>query len=860
MSSTEERRRAIKARNQRAATTKQTDAAPSKSSRPRSRPRPSPPAAPDVQVVWRASDVTDLAHEDALRQIAGTVLGHIQPSADAPVLMPAAGASGKTSQTALPLGYIEDPRRIAAVQWSDVDDGVLRAITNTGEVVELKTSGAAASARTVAAVERPLKPFSQRRPMVVNRRPGDGGLKRSGDDGLDPTEGIDEYGESTFWSVRGGAHLGLMELDPTGTAVILCRLSSEEKNDRLVDQLRPCLALANQHGLVPRLVIFAVMMSGTREVRPERAGPPPDDVLERDDMLKLDEYIDAGWVEHVIARGGDRIARDILPGETLLVRWAKHGVGLWLSDFGRRMNYATDPGDRMLVRTMMMISAEERAAIVRRLQTAALNKGPLAGNGHLGPTRFGFVRDKATRRLHPDPVQWPWILRVFELADGGTCLDGEALSTRKLAAQLRQEGCPFDHDRIRTILKDKIYATGEYTTTVRGVTIPQRPVELPNPVPIDRFARVQEQLALRQGRSEKTPLGEFLFNYVKTVHTQCADVEVKPGRPCLIKGYVLNRQKSPARLYRHAYSVPDCCRSGGRGRAGSFTWERDVLEVPVIEAVRELATHPELLKQLQVAARHTVADTSARLTKAQRTKIEHEVVELKQSQEQAIDDWIDRTSGGTVDLSSYQALMNRFESKIETLNRRLEMDERARQAQNDGPTPLQEDRVNAFLEIMTVETPTDPRMRQLRARLFQQIVSSIEIDDSGDGPIKLTIEGHLVPEGAPLDVGNPVIAAEGLLATYAASKNGKRTADERILEEVRSIETDLSERADKSVSTPVLIAGTALSVPSTVAVQMAERRSLTSETWRWRPDRVHGSGVPAWRFELECGGAVRSAS
>jgi DNA invertase Pin-like site-specific DNA recombinase len=828
-----------------AAKVKQKSVSPTKS-----RSRALKQSAPEIRIIWRQVAGTDLAHEDAVRQIAATVLGHIQRPVEAPTLMAAAGAGSKTAQTASPLSYIEDPRRIAAIQWSDVDDGVLRAVTDTGEVIELKTGGASSRARKVGDVERPLKPFSQRRPMIVNRRPGDGGLRRKGDGALDPTEGIDEYGVSTFWSARGGAHIGIMELDPAGTAVIVCRLSSEEKNDRLVDQLRPCLALAKQHGLVVRLVIFAVMMSGTREVRPERAAAPPEDVLERDDMLKLDEYIEAGWVEHVIARGGDRIARDILPGETLLVRWAKHGIGLWLSDFGRRMNYATDPGDRMLVRTMMMISAEERSAIVRRLQTAALNKGPLAGNGHLGPTRFGFVRDKATRRIHPDPEQWPWVLRTFELADTGTCLDRQGLSIRKVTVQLREEGCPFDHDRVRTILKDKVYATGEYAATVRGIKIAQTPIELTNPVPIDRFARVQEQLALRQGRSERTPLGEFLFNYVKTLHTQCAHIDVMPRRPSLIKGYVLNRQKSPARLYRHAYSVPDCCRSGGRGRVGSFTWERDVLERPVIEAVRELATHPELLKQLQIAARHTVADTSARLTKAQRTKIEHEIIELKQLQEQAVDDWIDRTAGGAIDLSSYQALMSRFESKIQTLERRLEMDERARQAQGDMPTPLQEDRVNAFLEIMTVETPTDPTMRQLRARLFQRIVSAVEIDDSGEGPITVTIEGHLVPEGAPLDAGNPVIAAEGLLDIYAARKSGKRTADERILEEVRLIETDLSERADKSVSTtPPLIAGTALTMASTVAVQAASKRSLTNKTWRWRTDRVHISGVPAWRLE-----------
>ena len=61
------------------------------------------------------------------------------------------------------------------------------------------------------------------------------------DSGLDPTEGINEYGESAFWSVRGGAHVGLMQLDPAGTSVIVCRLPSAEKNHRLVEQLPPFL-------------------------------------------------------------------------------------------------------------------------------------------------------------------------------------------------------------------------------------------------------------------------------------------------------------------------------------------------------------------------------------------------------------------------------------------------------------------------------------------------------------------------------------------------------------------------------------------------------------------------------------------
>lgn len=810
-------------------------------------------AAPQVQVVWRQLPLTAAELDEHVRQIAATVLGHMQRPADAPVLALPGLASPQAAQlrpaqSEQPLSYVEGEKRIASVQWSDLEGGVIRAVTEDGEVIELKTGVRANGPGTVGAVDKPLRP---RRPMKVHRRPGNGGLRRTrGGSLIDPTEGLDEYGQATWWSVKGGAVVGLLEVNPNGNAVVLCRLSSEEKNDRLIDQLRPCLALAKQHDLEVRTVIMALKMSGKREVRPDRAGPPPDGVLEREDMLELDKYIEAGWVEHIIARGGDRIAREILPAETLLHRWARHGISLWLSDFGRRVDYVNDSADRMLVRAMDMISAEERNSTVLRLQRAALNKGPLAGNGHLGPTPFGFLRDKETRRLYEDSEQWPWILRTFELADLGTYLDGNGLSARQLAAQLAEEGCPFDHDRVRTILKDTIYATGEYVTHVRSIPIPQTPVQLKNPVPIDRFQRVQDLLALRKGRSNLTPLGEFLFNYVETYHFQCIGMTSKRG-PAIVKGYIASHQREELRNYRHGYWVPECCQSGGRGHRGKFTWDRDILERPVVEEIRKLATHPELLRQLQIAARHTVADSSARLTKPQRSKIEQEIVELEQRQEQAIDAWIERTSEGSHDLAGYHQLMSKFEQKMQTLKRRLEMDDKARQAEALDATPKHKQRVNAFLEIMTLETPDDPFLRQLRARLFQQIVSRIIVDDSGEGPITLIVEGHLVPEGAPLDAGNPILASEELLDAYIARKSGKTPTAESILEEVAQVETDLSVLADKSVSICALTVGQALTLPSTETVQLAIRRSLESQAWRYRVEHALRAGEPSWTTTLK---------
>jgi DNA invertase Pin-like site-specific DNA recombinase len=804
--------------------------------------------SPRVIVRWRRiENSTESDRLEVARGVAEIVLGDAQRPSTAPVVLApsARDALWRTAQARKPISYREAAERIAAIQLTDDRAGVVRALGEHGSILYEK--------RTVPVLERPKlgvmgEPAARKRgPMRLNRRPGRGGIRRTSQD-IDPAEGLDEYGK-TRWSSVPGARVGTLEFDPTGDAVILCRLSSEERDDRFVDQLRPCLALAGQHGLKVRVALIAENMSGTREVRPERAFAPPPGVLERDDMLLLDEYIAEGWVRHIIARGGDRIAREILPGETLLTRWAKNGIGLWLADLGRRVDYTANSGDRMMVRTMMMISAEERAAIVRRLQTAALNKGPLAGNGHLGPTRFGFVRDPKTRRLRPDPEQWPWILRAFELADAGAELDGEGLSTRKVAEQLASEGCPFDHDRIRKILQDPIYATGEFVSRVRGIAIAQRPIGLDDPVPIDRFTRVQQRLALRKGRSSRTPLGEFLFNYVPTVHLQCEHESAKPRT--LIKGSISARDRGTTRRYRHAYRTPECCRGRGRGPNGGFVWDRDLLERPVIEAIRTLSTDPDVLSALASATRHERSSSSPRLTEAQRAEIEHSIRDLEERRARAVDRWIDGRRDVEQGLAAYERLMEGFDRHIAQLENRLEADRKASEIEARSDDRRLAARTESLLDLLTVEVPTDPTHRQLRARLFQKIVSRIVIDDSGNGPIRITIEGHLVPDDAGVEE-HPAHVAGDLLDGYAAMRQGKAPDPDRQLaaaeEAIHSVETDLSAKADKSVS---ITAGQALSMPSSAQLARLKRASLASTSWRLCQGRRGVSGRPCWRVELE---------
>ena len=71
-------------------------------------------------------------------------------------------------------------------------------------------------------------------------------------------------------------------------------------------------------------------------------------------------------------------------------------------------------------------------------------------------------------------------------------------------------------------------------------------------------------------------------------------------------------------------------------------------------------------------------------------------------------------------------------------------------------------RVETFLEIMSLETPEDLRMKALRARLFQRIVSEMELEEAEDGTVLITLRGHLVPAGSSVDACDP-LAASGIV-------------------------------------------------------------------------------------------------
>jgi hypothetical protein len=694
----------------------------------------------------------------AIANLVAMVKGR-QPATGALIL--SASRRAPTNQVDGPISFSEGPHGVVGL----VEGGVeTRFLLESGEIVSGKTASADRPSPNLKEMKDATP--KKRAPMVRNRRPGKGGRQLAPPRGTDIKE-LEKYGEIEWRAASQQAVLGLIQGDPEGDTVILCRVSGDERGDTLEGQLEPTFAYCKGADLKVRLVILAEAMSGARHVVGDRELPPTPDMAIRDDIRLLDSIVEAeGWPEHVVLRGSDRIARDVLYMEMILRRWMRYGLKLHLAQQGGLKDYEAD---RLGLTAMNMVSAEERMSIVKRTQSGAKRKGPQAGKGWLGSTRFGFVRDE-NKDLKPDPVQWPFILRAFELADVG--LDGKALSTREIAGTLAEEGCTFDHDRVRTILKDPIYTTGEFTVNVEGVPLGQKPVPLTEPVPIDRFQRVQDKMKTRKGASSLTPYGEFALNGVELVHKACeGERREKDGAPSRIRGYVKSSNQT-TRRYSHQPFVPDGCQR--------LTWERDEIEQPVVEFLREIVEDPEIVAALANATRPDIAGTSTRLTEEQRQSLETQIDQLERRKAEMADEMIVKSIETDEMAGSYAELISACDRKIEEFRRRLDRDAAA--ARRDEPTESEKLK-NSLLDILSVETPKDEDARALRAHAISQAISKVVIDDSKANELSLTIYGPLVPEGGTGSGIDPVSRNAELLTESQKSK----------------LQTDLSSEADKSV-------------------------------------------------------------
>jgi hypothetical protein len=795
--------------------------------------------APRVIVVWSEVPATRLEREQAARDIIQTVFAERQRRLDAPVLA-GVRTAGAVKQARKPLSFSLSDKKIVAVEWADIGTSRLRVVTDTGETLEVDPHANTRARRSFVDVENPKAKRRRRKPAKVMVRPG----SRRQLDRLDPTLGVESLlNQKILWMLgSAGARIAIVLLNPNGNAVGMGRLSGEDKNETMATQVEGLLALEQRHPeLVFRYLILAVDMSGVRQVRQQSHIEFPEGTPERDDIIELDKFIQQGWVEHVAWWSEDRVARKVAPAHTIFERLRTNDVGLWFVVHGGQV---ANEEDDVLLSVMAIVASNDRRNTVRRLRTGALRKGALAGNGHLNVEPYGFTRTDTYGLVEIDDA-WEAIHRMFELADVGLEGGGVGLSAPRIAEELDKEGFGFDHDRVRTILKDPIYATGEWSVKIGDIAIPQTPVKLKNPVPLDRFQRVQDWIALRGGGDENTPLGDFLFNCVETVHKRCMDLTGGANeRPIRVRGYNLKHHKS--QKLRHYPVTPECCKGKGRGKAGAWAWERELLERPVVEELRKLATHPEILRQAELAERHDLARTSARFTPHQREEIQRQRDALVQAREAASDRFVSSiVPGKTPDYDEFSRVDKSFSKQIDALQRRLDNDQAMAETERETPQ-LQAshgDRLDAFLEILTVERPEDRRMKALRARLFSLVVSRLIIDDEGQGPITVTVEGVLVPPGSPAEVANPLHAAGDFLDRYIREKHGQKGVEERTLERAEKVKTDFESSHSKSVSTVLLDLP---KIPTKEEWRRLRRVSLSNQNWNLGRKARPADGSIVW--------------
>lgn len=497
----------------------------------------------------------------------------------------------------------------------------------------------------------------------------------------------------------------IWEDDPAGDGIVDARLSGRELQggETAMGQVHPQREMAGRLGLRPRLIVVSINNSGQRRYE------------NRPDFRIIEEAIELGWCRWVAWRDPDRIARDVLPAETFYDLLRCRNVTLHLSDRGGPIDWERD---RVYLRTLGIVSAEEAISIKKRTQSAIKTRYPDQKRGWPASKRFGFRRNWATKYLEVHPEQWEYVkrihLRYSELEDG------RRGGLRALQAELLACGCELSVERIRKILRDPIYVSGEFSVIVAGVEVPQQPIPLDDPVPESVFQRNQELLALRSGRETKTPPGWFCLNSVPVRHARCAHLRDKRNLAPLLKGRVFQGVEA----YRHSPWVPSCCRG--------YVIDRSALEPPVMVALRGLAADPALQsawRERRLALEHGYTPLVIDRRRAQILRLRMRSRELQKAQlTRAFLERLDQ--GEQANELAYLQLVDAFDREIAQLQERLASSEAAPAVSSAAPPP---GLVDALEQVLTDEVPADTALRLQRAALVQALVEEIVLKDAEGG-------------------------------------------------------------------------------------------------------------------------------
>jgi DNA invertase Pin-like site-specific DNA recombinase len=566
-------------------------------------------------------------------------------------------------------------------------------------------------------------------------------------------------GRTMLFDIRDTPSLALSEgpsfdLEEAPRVILYVRISRDEeaKGRGVINQINDGLRLCERLHLRVVYVVVAWAVSGRSDWK------------DRADLHWIQELIVAGGVKGVFAREPDRVGRKALPVETFYEFLRDHDVDLYLGHVSGKIDWDKD-GIRMALEGAL--SEAEGKKIVQRLQSGLRRAWLEEGRGWPTSVRFGF------KRADDGFVEWDeeawWVVEKIHYGYA-TAVYGRHVGHNALHYILKDEGVDISRDRIRIMCKDSMPVDGRYTVNDRGLVVECELARIPEDRRIPRavFQHNQELMAVQKGPSAMTPPGTYIGNSLNLRHASCEHLEHPQYGQSKIKG----RTNTGRARYRHTGWAPKLC----RGR----TWPLEAIEHPIIEAALNALTNPDVITEWIEAGR-TGEETVGPLYKEDRVqKLRNDIRNLKNSWAKEDRDLKDRLLAGEEVTRSDRRWLDSIDESITAKEKELDDAAslpRAEQIYNASRGSLPEDLIQAAREILTLDTPEDPRMRLRRAAAVLCVFSGGVIHDTDDG-VEIELFGPLVPTGAEIQdriKAHPIEQLKPLLAQYVAERDGIET-------------------------------------------------------------------------------------
>lgn len=552
-------------------------------------------------------------------------------------------------------------------------------------------------------------------------RPGTGGRQPSASPytATSATREIYEQLGAPLAASRMGVTMLSWVEDPNGEGIIFARLSSRDvqRGETAMLQIHPGRNMMAALGLRARLLIVTTDNTGARPY------------ARRPDFAVIEQARAEGWLQWVCWRDQERIAREPMPFEQFMRYALDAPIDVYLQSLGRRVDWDTD---RLVLRTLGIVSAEEREKITERTHRALRERWLKEGRGWPSARRFGFRRNPVTKFLEVDSEQWEFVKRIhlryaqLEQRPGGR-------GVAALAAEMTALGCELSPAQVRRILRDRMYVDGAWS--VSDGKYPGRTVQLSEPIPESVYERNQELLGLRRGRSSVTAVGEFALSGVRVLHAPCEHRRDTTDRATSLHG---RRHPDRAGLaYRHAPWVPDECRG--------FSIPRNELDNAVTRALVDLSEHPVLEATWQRARRPDVAaippvlsENDARTLRLRIGRMRRQLGRLRRLHREAL------LAGAPLDLSLYSDLVEDLTSEIARYEARL----RLRSILPDLGDDIERSISLREAMALVLRSRRTKRAGVARAALVQQLVLAVRVTDAGGRNVAIEIAspfGPLVP-------------------------------------------------------------------------------------------------------------------